>query len=204
LEIDSTGISCCFDKESERMLKDYRNKGLHDSSKSILAKLQSLNLKDRNVLELGCGLGGLTIALVGAGAASGTGMDLSPKMIETAQRLASEAGLSGKASFRVGDGATATLSPADFVVLDSVLCCYPSVTTLLDNSSSAARRYYAISIPDDRRSATRLLKVFLPLQGIFMRRGSFRFHIHPIEMILGRLKDKGFRAVFDSKVGWIW
>lgn len=204
METDAQGISCCFDQESPRMLEEYRKKGLSKTARTILSALGSRGLAGSTVLELGCGFGALTIELLREGAASAVGIDLSPKMIDTARSLASEAGLLGSASFRLGDGATATLAASDIVVLDTVLCCYPDVAALIDNSSSAARHYYTISIPDDRRPLTRLLKVFLPLQAFIFRRGTFRFFVHSKESIVQRLEDRGFKVVHDSAAGRIW
>lgn len=156
------------------------------------------------VLELGCGFGALTLELVRRGAASAVGVDLSPKMVELAKSLAAEAGLSQSISYELGDGAVGRLKRSDVVVLDTVLCCYPDVASLVDNSSSAAVRYYAISIPDDRRLATKLLKVILPLQNLRFRRGSFRFFVHSTLSISAILESKGFRLVSQSAAGWIW
>lgn len=186
------------------MLEDYRKKGLSVTAKVLLSALGSGSLVGATILELGCGFGALTLALLRGGAVSAVGIDLSPKMIDTARSLVSEAGLSGSAIFELGDGAKANLVTADIVVLDSVFCCYPDVAGLLDNSSSAAGRYYAISIPDDRRPMTRLLKVLLPLQGVVFRRGAFRFFVHQTKSIIRMLESKGFKVVFDGAAGHLW
>ncbi len=203
MQCDTQGISFCFDEESASMLKDYRKNGLSKTAKTILSALTSYGLAGKTVLELGCGFGALTVALLRAGAASAVGIDLSPKMVETANSLAFDAGFSKEASYRVGDGAKESLAASDVVVLDTVLCCYPDLRALLDNSSSAATRYYAISIPDDRRPLTRLLKALLPLQPLF-RRGTFRFFVHPTRTVVRMLEDKGFKVVHDSTAGWVW
>lgn len=186
------------------MLRDYRRHGPSGRATAILSALSSRGITGSSVLELGCGFGALTIELLKKGASSATGIDLSPRMLDMARSLAAEAGVSSSVSFRVGDGAVAELPPSDVVVLDAVICCYPDIDALLANSSSAARRYYAVSIPDDRRLMTRLLKLFLPLQGIFRRRGTFRFFIHPTGTVLSRLRDRGFNIVADNASGRIW
>jgi SAM-dependent methyltransferase len=202
--VNTEGISCCFDEESKRMLKDFKKEGLDDTSLVVSEALGSRGLSGSSVLELGFGIGGLSLELLKKGATSVRGLDLSPEMIQLARSLASEAGVSEKLAFERGDGAKADLPSSDIVVLDKVFCCYPDMIALLDNSSSAARRYYVFSLPDDRRGATRFLRLFLPLQAIFPGRGSFRFFIHPTLKIEERLRTKGFTPVFKSKVGWIW
>lgn len=186
------------------MLKDYRKKGLGETSVAIANALIKPGFTGSTVLELGCGFGALTLELVRRGAASAVGVDLSPKMVKLAKSLAAEAGLSQSISYELGDGAIGKLKRSDVVVLDTVLCCYPDMASLVDNSSSAAVRYYAISIPDDRRLATKLLKVILPLQNWIFRRGSFRFFVHPTLSISATLESKGFRLVSQSAAGWIW
>ncbi len=204
MEPDTRGIACCFDEESRQMLEDFREKGLGATAKMLLSVLRSQGLAGMSSLELGCGVGALTLGLFKEGVASAIGMDLSPKMIEAARSMTADEGLSGSVSFEVGDGARANLTGADIVVLDTVLCCYPDVAVLVDNSSSAARRYYAISLPDDRRLATRIIRPFLPLQSVFMRRGTFRFFIHSKARVVGQLERKGFRRIYESAAGRIW
>ncbi len=205
MEPDTKAISCCFDEESKRILKDYRKKGLGSQSSLILSGLKQLGLKGRTTLELGSGIGALTLELLRAGAASSVGTDLSPNMVETARSLATEAALSGSATFILGNGATDKLPDSDIVVLDRVICCYPDYGALIDNTSSSSKRYYAISIPDDRRTLTKILRVFLPMQGVFFRRrGSCKVFFHPTERVFGRIQDRGFRIVYESASGRIW
>ncbi|MDE1852322.1 MAG: hypothetical protein KGI38_01110 [Thaumarchaeota archaeon] len=142
--------------------------------------------------------------MIRSGASSAIGIDLSPTMVRLAQSLSAEGGLSGRASFELGDGATAKLKKSDVVVLDAVLCCYPDFTSFVDNSASAAGRYYVFAVPDDARLLTRFMRLILPLQAVVFRRGSFRFFIHPTARIRSRLEGKGFRLVSKSSAGWIW
>jgi magnesium-protoporphyrin O-methyltransferase len=204
LAVETKGISCCFDQESEKMLKDFRKKGLDDTAAGIIDSIGKPRLMGATVLEIGCGFGALTMEFIRRGAGSAVGVDLSPKMIQLGQSLASESGLSKSVSFQLGDAAVAELAKSDIVVLDAVLCCYPDMKTLVDNSSSAAGRFYAISIPDDARLATKLLRLVLPLQSVVFRRGSIKFFIHPTGAIKERLEGRGFKLESKSKAGWIW
>ena len=185
------------------MLEDYRKHGLGETSETIADAFASRGLAGATVLELGCGFGALTLELVKRGASSALGVDLSPKMVQLARAMAEESGLAKSVSYAVGDGAAAKLSRSDFVVLDAVLCCYPDVDSLVDNSSSAASQYYAISLPDDARLATRFLRFLLPLQGV-LRRGGCRFFIHSTATIKRKLESKGFTLEQRTTAGWIW
>jgi magnesium-protoporphyrin O-methyltransferase len=186
------------------MLDDYRKKGLGETSTAIIEGLNGRGLQGSTVLELGCGVGALMVELVRKGAVSASGVDLSPKMIQLAQALAGEAGLSKSVTFEVGDAAVKELRKSDIVILDAVLCCYPDVATLVTNSSSAAKKFYAFAVPDDGRLATRVLKPMLPLQRMLFRRSGFRFFIHPTKRIAETLEARGFKQVSKSSAGWIW
>jgi SAM-dependent methyltransferase len=206
LDYDTCGISCAFDEQSEKMLKDYRKDGLADTSLTIADAVAGQGFSGSSVLEVGCGFGGLTLELLKRGASKAVGVDLSPKMIELARKLTADAGLTDRATFELGDGAAARLPRSDVVILDAVLCCYPNVDTLVENSSSAAATKYALALPDDRRLATRLLSLVLPIQAVVFRgkRKGFRFFIHPTRKIVGLLEQKGFRLLSRSPQGWIW
>ncbi len=186
------------------MLKGFRKDGLSDTATTMADSIGKDALAGTTILELGCGFGALTLEFIRRGAKSAVGIDLSPKMIQLGRALASEAGLSQAVTFQLGDAANSELRRSDIVVLDTVLCCYPDVGALIDNSSSAARRYYAISIPDDARLATKLFRLVLPIQVAIFRRGGFRFFIHPSRMIRKRLEGRGFKLVSSKPAGWMW
>ncbi len=204
MDVDARGISCCFDQDSQRMLDGYRKKGLGDTSAAIADELGKRGLAGSTVLELGCGIGALTLELVRKGATSAVGVDLSPKLIQVAQAMANEAGVSASVSFQVGDAAVKELGRADIVVLDAVLCCYPDLAALVGNSTSAAGRYYAFAVPDDDRLVTKLLRPLLPMQRLFTRRSGFRFFIHPTRRIRRMLEARGLRQLSRSPTGWMW
>lgn len=79
--------------------------------------------------------------MVKRGARKAYGLDLSPKMIDEAKKLAQELRLEEKVSFEIGDGAKGRLPQSDIVVLDKVICCYPDMNNLLSNSITACREY---------------------------------------------------------------
>ena len=204
VEVDPDGIACCFDGRTSRMLANYRRRGLGKTAAAVLDFIASRQTTGMTSLELGSGVGALTIELARRGMSAATGIDLSPEMIRAARALASESGLEAHVSFIVGDGATSHLRTADVVILDAVLCCYPDVEALVNNSTAAASRFYAISIPDDRLTMTRLLRPLLPLQRLLLRGTTFRFFLHPVSAISRRVTERGFTKVFEKRVGMAW
>jgi ubiquinone/menaquinone biosynthesis C-methylase UbiE len=77
-----------------------------------------LNLDDKSVLDLGCGIGRLSVWLAGKTALV-TGMDISEEMIRVARQKA-ESGGAHNASFAVYDGSALPLDDGFF---DIAVCC---------------------------------------------------------------------------------
>jgi ubiquinone/menaquinone biosynthesis C-methylase UbiE len=70
----------------------------------------------RSVLDMGCGTGVASRALLRRSAFTGsvTGIDLSPYLVEVADRLAREEGFGGRVAFRAGDTRSLDLPTAGF------------------------------------------------------------------------------------------
>lgn len=140
-------IGAHFDSKVGRAGPDVGT-ALHATTQAILRLLGDPT--DRTVLELGCGRGGLLVELLGAGARSIDGVELSAVSVEIARNRLSALGLADKVTLSVGDAAEAALEACDWVVLDRVICCYPDADKLLANSIPSARRRYAFSVPNSR------------------------------------------------------
>lgn len=176
-------------------------------SRVLLGALERAGFRGRTVLELGCGVGGLTIEMVARGAARATGVDLSPRSIEQAARLAEEAGLAGRCSFLVGDGAAMELERHDVVVLGKVICCYPDADALLARSLAAAGSVYGFVVPVSTGLwglATRA--VVLAENAFFrVRRSRFRAYVHDVPRIEARVREAGFTPLAAARrLWWHW
>jgi SAM-dependent methyltransferase len=141
------GISECFANCACARAKRASPASLRGVSRLLLDMLDRRGLRGRTVLELECGLGGLTLTTASHGATRSMGIDLSPVAIREASRLAEEAGLAEEVSFAVGDGAEMDLLKSDVVILDKVICCYPRVEALITNSLRATGSTYAFVVP---------------------------------------------------------
>jgi 2-polyprenyl-3-methyl-5-hydroxy-6-metoxy-1,4-benzoquinol methylase len=167
--------------------------------------LDRRGLRGRTVLELGCGLGGLTLTTASHGAARSTGIDLSPVAIREASRLAKEAGLVGEVSFAVGDGAEMELPKSDVVILDKVICCYPRVDALIKNSLRAAGSTYAFAVPFS--SGMRGLVARMAIRGEnalrWLKRQRFRAYVHDVQQIEQTLGEAGLARIASAQ-RFIW
>src|SRR5438874_12851638 len=142
---------CCFDEWAARNAKRVRNRETAAAITTVLLSvLDETGLEGRSVLDVGCGTGDLALAALGHGARSVSGFDLGAGAVASARALAQERGLAERATFEVGDGSRASLPNSDVVVLNRVVCCYPSADALLANTLGAAGSVFALTAPIDR------------------------------------------------------
>lgn len=174
-------------------------------SEILLAALGSVEIHDRTVLDVGCGVGGLGVELLRRGAAHVTGLDLSTQAIAEARRWSSRYGLDDKMTFVVADGAEAELESADLMVLDKVYCCYFDPTRLLANTLPAARAVYAIVLPASGGVRGLLSKLVTRVENLWhlVRRRGFRAHVHDVRRLDVAIRGAGFRPTVDRR-HWHW
>src|SRR2546430_12097870 len=104
-----------FDGDACEFCERYKNKGLSRSSKLLLRFILDNAVRDRSVLDLGCGAGGLSLELLKEGAGKAVGVDLSPKKNGAATELAPADGIESRGKFQLGNRATNQLPASDIV-----------------------------------------------------------------------------------------
>jgi len=184
-----------FDAKVAERLARGQDPGLVAVSQRLRDALLALDPAGRTVLELGCGRGGLLLALTRAGAASATGLDLSARSIDAARNGFEQAQLSDRVRLSVGDAARVPLEPQDWVILDRVMCCYPDIERLLANTLPAARRLYAFTVPSSRgwRGVIARLEEWLENAWNSLRGRPCPGYVHDLDLIERRLISAGFR-----------
>jgi predicted RNA methylase len=208
--VDDDQGGCCFDDWVDHWSKRAnRKRTIAGVTAPLLAALEEAGIRDRSVLDVGCGIGDLGIEAVTHGAAKAFGVELSIKAVEEAQRLAAVRDVADRTTFVVGDGAKASLPKADIVVLNRVFCCYPDVDELLDNSLSAAGAVYAFTTPP----SAGLIGAFARWQTRFANQWyrlrerkfhGFRVFVHDVERIDGRVRAAGFLPVRSERRRVVW
>ena len=194
VEIDK--IAQEFDGDACEFCDRYKNKGLSRSSKLLLRFILDNKVRDRAVLDLGCGAGGLSFELLKEGASNVVGFDLSPKMISAAMELAQSNGFQSRARFQLGNGATSELPRSDIVVMDKVLCCYSEWRPLLKNAIEATRLLVGFTVPRDEGITKIPFRLALRAVNYFQRRrGGVLFYLHPLGTIDKTLRESGFSRV---------
>jgi 2-polyprenyl-3-methyl-5-hydroxy-6-metoxy-1,4-benzoquinol methylase len=205
-----TGCCCPGDYDrffgrrfARRLAKKYRKRGLNRTSRKMADFLRERGIEDATVLEIGGSVGEIEIELLKAGAARAQNLELSSAYEEDARELAEEAGVGGRVDWRIHDIAAdpEAVEPADIVVMNRVVCCYPDYKRLLGAAADHARHAIVFSYPP-RNALIRAFYGVFNLAMRLMRRG-FRGFAHPPSAMLAVLEARGLRRTYDNHVG-IW
>lgn len=200
-------MTCCtlegtakfFNPQARRLEKQFKKKGLRKEQRYLAEGIRQSGMREAEILEIGCGVGGLHLSLLKDGAAKATGFDISERMIATARKLSAEMGLQERTQYRHGDFvAMHDESPAaDVTILDKVICCYEDVSELIARSTAKTRRIYAVSYPRQNpfvRLVFKSTKFFLKLF-----RQAFHPFYHEPEQIQNWIGDSGFEKVYEKE-----
>ena len=202
--------SCCFDDWVPAWEgKAKRRETIAGVTAPLLEALVEAGLEGRTVLDVGCGIGDLSMAAIGKGAERATGIELSPKAIEVGTAIALERGLQDRMTFRPGDGSKVDLPPADVVVLNRVFCCYPDIESVVAHSLGGAGTVYAFTSPPARGGARVCVRVWGSFANMWYRLRERKFHgfrvfVHDIERIDERVRAAGFRPIRRERQRFIW
>jgi len=181
---------------AKRAAARYRKKGVDKTARLMLAFLEEQGIEGATVLEIGGGVGEVQIELLKRGAARTVNLELSPAYDEEATRLVREAGVEGRAERRLHDIAAnpGGVEPADVVVLNRVVCCYPDYERLLGAAADHARRLLVFSYPP-RNVLSRLL---LGSENLLfkLRRKEFRTFAHPPARMLAVVEERGLLQAY--------
>lgn len=193
-----------FDRRFARRLANrYRRRGLDRTARRMVAFLEERGVEGATVLEVGGGVGEIQLELLKRGAIRTVNLELSPGYDEEARRLLQEAGFEGRAERRLTDIAAQPdeVGPADVVVLNRVVCCYPDYERLLGAAADRARRLLVFSHPPRNL----ISRAAFAAQNLFFRaRGSeFRTFAHPPAAMLEVLTARGLQPEYAHR-GLIW
>jgi 16S rRNA G966 N2-methylase RsmD len=184
---------------ARRTAERYRRHGLDKTARQMVAFLERSGLAGATVLEIGGGVGAVQIELLKRGADRAVNLELSAAYDEEARRLLEEAGFEDRVERRLTDIAAepGAIEPADVVVLNRVVCCYPDYERLLGAVAEHARRLVVFSYPP-RNVVSRL---GFAAQNLFFRAlgREFRAFAHPPAAMLAVLERRGFRRTFAHR-----
>jgi len=193
-----------FDQKSAaRDLERYRRKGLSKSARRLVEVLESKGLTGASIIDVGGGIGVISVELLTRGAARSITAELVSSYEAVASELLEERGLSERVDRRVLDFAheSTEIPAADIVVLHRVVCCYPDAPALVSAAAAHAARVLAMTFEPDRwwwRLVVRIENALMRARG-----GGFRTFVHKPSLIDRIARDAGLRIGFRH-VGLIW
>jgi SAM-dependent methyltransferase len=187
-------------KDARRYLK----KGLDKRTRKLIAYLLTYCREPVSVLDIGCGAGGAHQELLRQGVASrAVGVDASAAYLAAAKANAAQLNLSDRVTYEHQDFAqtAASFAPADVVLLDRVICCYPHLAQLLGAAAQHTGRYLSLSFPRDTWWTRQPYRLFDFFQTLF--RSKYRFYLHPYAQIVAVAQAAGLHPAHSDYLG-IW
>jgi len=144
-----------------------------------------LGLKDRSVLDLGCGSGQVSILAAAMGARV-RGIDIAPGMLALAREAAERASVQDRVVFEPGDVSKDPLPEADVVLLVGVIEYYRDLDGLVARAAAAARSALIIA------HANRVL-YRMALRHALARLGRLNLYYHPMHEVAAAAHRAGLR-----------
>ena len=188
------GIEELFNQEFvDKELARYRSKGPQKTTRMLTQALKAEVIEGFTLLDIGGGLGAVQHELINAGIRFVTSVEASSAYLAVAKTEAQRRGHSERVSFHHGNFVelAASLSPADIVTLDRVICCYPDMEKLVDLSAARTRKLYGLVYPRD----TWWVKVGLAVGNVIfrLRRSHYRTYSHPTRSVEALVKRRGLK-----------
>ncbi|MFX0052757.1 MAG: methyltransferase domain-containing protein [Candidatus Hermodarchaeota archaeon] len=197
------GIETTFnDKLALKDLKKYREKGPNKTTHAMINFLKNEGIKEMTLLDIGGGVGVIQHELLKNGMSRAISVDASSSYIYTSKKEAENQGLIDRVTYHHGNfiDLAPNIPITDVVTLDRVICCYPDMDKLVENSVAHARNYYGIVFPKD----TLWMKVGMALVNGFqkLRRSNFRGYVHSKKKIYKIIQSNNFERCFNQKAGF--
>ena len=139
-------------REAENDLRRYRKEGATGATKALIDALKAEGVDGARVLDIGGGVGAITLDLLEAGASIAESVDATEAYVVAAREEAARRGLAERTSWKVGDfvSLAPVVVPADVVTLDKVICCYPDLRALLGSAAQHSTRLVGLIYPRER------------------------------------------------------
>ena len=203
-------LGCCSNdyrrmfnrKFAERDARQFRAHGVRGSSKALVELAG--DVRAASVLDIGGGIGAISLELLAAGAEHATNVELSESYEEEAIELAAERGVANRIDRRVADIVedAGAVEPHDVVVMHRVVCCYPDVDAMMGAAADLTRHRLVLTYPQQRSwigAGLAAMNFFLRL-----RRCGFRIYLHPVARIVGVAEQHGLTLERRVKHGLLW
>ena len=155
------------------------------------------------VLDVGSGIGPMSLELLEAGVKRAICVDMSPAALAANAEEARRRGVDDRVEQVEADfvAIAPTLPVVDLVVLDRVVCCYPAYAPLLEQATARSRRLLALAYPRDRWWVRLAMRIENAWRGI--RGDDFRSFVHRPAAMAEVLRRGGFtRSGALATIAW--
>jgi magnesium-protoporphyrin O-methyltransferase len=205
-------MNCCkenviekqFDKHRvNSKVNEYHSKGVAKETRILIDSIKSLGIDGYSLLDIGCGLGSIGMELIESGLTDVENVEASSSFLESAKTESKKRNLIDKMKFTYGDFVkiSESVSPADIVTLDKVICCYDELEPLVKLSCERTLEYYGVIYPRESWWAKAVIGFDNILRKI--KGNTFRVFIYPTKEIDNIIKGQGLRRVF-YKAMMVW
>jgi SAM-dependent methyltransferase len=200
--IDAT--SRHFDEAKVRQeLAKFHQSGPAATTQGLLRELAVHAPRLESLLDVGSGIGVLSLGLLESGVRHATAVDISPAAIRVQAEEAGRRGFAERVEFREGDFVelAPNLPVADLVTLDRVVCCYPAYAPLLAAAAAHSGSLLALSFPRDRW----WVRLMFVADNLWRRLSgdAFRSFVHSPRAMAELLKERGFARRRVART-WTW
>lgn len=162
----------------------FRRKTFERRTAVVADILRAHGIAGKQVLDLGCGSGEITLIAAREGATV-TAFDIVPGMVELARQQANAAGLADRVRFDVRNVVEDQLPAADVTLLVAVVEYYADPATVLSRAAATAREMFIVV--DTRGPFWRRW-----LRYALARLKRFRVHYHPPDRLSKIVTAQGF------------
>ena len=138
-------------RRAQRDLAAYRKKGPGPTTRLLRDAVVASGGPGETLLDVGSGIGPLTFELLERGARRAVSVEASAAAIAAGREEAARRDRAAHVEWHHGDfvALAGSLGVSQTVVLDRVVCCYPSFAPLVDEAAKHARQRIGISFPRD-------------------------------------------------------
>ena len=190
------GADSFFDqKMAEKEYRQYLKNGPSRVTRKIIQQLESQNVEEKSMIDVGGGIGALQWWFLQKGGKKTTDIDASSGYLKQAKEYASEMGWNGKAHFIMGDciDVYKEIENSDFITLDKVVCCYPNYEEIIESTCKKAISYVSLSYPMDG-IISRIIRGFIVVF-LILKKNPYRPYIHSVKEIRNKFKEMGYQRM---------
>ncbi len=144
------------------------------------------------MLDVGAGIGALSFELLAAGVQRATAVEAATAYLAASREEAVRRNVVDRLELIQGDfvDIAGDIQPADIVVMDRVVCCYPAYPPLLEAALRRGPRMFAFSFPRDRWP----IRAVIAVENLWraMLRNPFRAFVHSARAMELLVEQYGF------------